>query len=1012
MTLMKFWKFWIILTVVSCSTVDENTDENTLLKEEVDFEVDNYHANENYNEGNINQNFEDTNSPLNLSDNMNSAQINNSELEDEMAEAPSTESDPFISENQNLNSMTEQPTEVLNNLSNELDGNLLLQPSSPELNQNELTVESPRAEVIPPVANPVLKSEIVADDVLPTPGVLWWIGYDYKEREGLLNIKMLTKGTPQTEFLSEKEGGDARFYTVRFHQTKMRRKIRRDINSSEFRSPVSYIEMIDQPHMNAVDVVLSMREQSEPEISSYGGQVQLSFKLDPKYLIKKSAENQISSYQVEVLSDEPLVDGSSDLNTNKNVYNPDPAKGVFDKNKLMDKLPTVSKLYTGVDDSGLPAQDFGGYQVPGIPPQAPQKLDPKLDSQPANPVDSNNQESVPGKEIEGFEVRGDSKQPLYQVEEFGFFEVAQDDFGLDSAQSNTSGEIVPNFNSPALDDGGLDLGESLFSSEVSQDPILGTEVPLLPDQADIVGVNTEGASQQYNGKPIVLEFYQAPLGEVLKTFSDQVGTNFVFPADVGKQKVTIKLKKVPWDAALNAILETYRLGMSEVSANVVRIDKIERMNEYISLKDQANQARVLSQPRKILVVRLSNARADKDFKTKLEAFFKINGVDNRTSINVDERTNYVFIEAPPSILSRAKTLIERLDVPEPQVEVLSRLVEVSRRAKNFLGISWNGGLNFDPNNGLGFGSLNFPNSVGSNFSVDPAVNSASTVGAMNFNIGSINNVIDIGLRLKMEETRGTTEILQANRVLVSDRKQAEISAGTKAYFRVSQSPVFANTVEQQQDASSQDGQQSGGGTAGVAGADFTLKLTVRPEVTNDGQIKMELDINSEVPNIDGLPGADLSTSKRHLSTFLKKRSGETAVIGGIYDTRKTKVETGIPILSSLPIIGALFRSKSITEDQTELMVFITPTIKSSYAADMDNPAGAGSETTNFGDQNTYNSGVNENYNENYGDAAQQNPGDFFNGNNQNDDELYEEDDEDFDNRFDVGQGDDSDDELF
>jgi type II secretory pathway component GspD/PulD (secretin) len=168
----------------------------------------------------------------------------------------------------------------------------------------------------------------------------------------------------------------------------------------------------------------------------------------------------------------------------------------------------------------------------------------------------------------------------------------------------------------------------------------------------------------------------------------------------------------------------------------------------------------------------------------------------------------------------------------------------------------------------------------------------------------------------MEERRGTTNILQSNRVLVLDGQEASIIAGNSKFFR----PAAGGTVVNQ-------GEGNGGDDPGLAEVKFNLSLEVKPQVTADGAVIMDLQIKSDTP---GDPAGEALADKntRELTTQMIRESGDTGVIGGIYDTSRTQSVTGIPFLSDLPIIGALFRSTITEENQTELLIMVTPTIVS------------------------------------------------------------------------------------
>lgn len=444
-----------------------------------------------------------------------------------------------------------------------------------------------------------------------------------------------------------------------------------------------------------------------------------------------------------------------------------------------------------------------------------------------------------------------------------------------------------------------------------------------PVPMETVGTEMEGAPMGggVGGRPVSIDFHKAPLSLVLKTFGEESGNNFVYPPEVANLEITIHLKQVPWDEALKGILETYGLGMVQVGGNMVRIDRLARMNEYLKDLNSVRQYRVQLEPTRILVFRLSHGNA-KDVAPQITELLKAEvAADVRTKVTADERTNSIVAEATPNVLSKVKDVVERLDLETPQIRILSRIVEVQKSAQNFLGVVWNNSVNFDPGRGLGFGSLPFPNSVNSDFVVDPGVNATPTAGNLTMRFGSLNKFLDLDLLLKMEEKKGTTNVLQNHNVLVLDRQPAKIMAGSSMFFR----PAAGGTVINSGGAGAGQQQQQQANQTGLAQVDFNLSLEVVPQVTAAGNINLKLAIDSETP---GDPVGDQLANKnaRHLDTFMSRRSGETAVIGGIYDTKRQKSTTGIPILSDLPIVGALFRSTRTVDQQTELLIMITPTL--------------------------------------------------------------------------------------
>jgi Flp pilus assembly secretin CpaC len=161
--------------------------------------------------------------------------------------------------------------------------------------------------------------------------------------------------------------------------------------------------------------------------------------------------------------------------------------------------------------------------------------------------------------------------------------------------------------------------------------------------------------------------------------------------------------------------------------------------------------------------------------------------------------------------------------------------------------------------------------------------------------------------LKLEERRGTTNVFQRNRVLVLDNETANILSGESKFFN--NAIVGGNEGE----------------AAGMSEVKFNLELKVKPQVTADGAVLMDLNINSDTPG-DTTGNEAAAKNSRELNTKMLRNSGDTGVIGGIVNTQVTEAQIGIPFISRLPIIGALFRRTSKTESQTELLIMVTPKI--------------------------------------------------------------------------------------
>lgn len=410
-------------------------------------------------------------------------------------------------------------------------------------------------------------------------------------------------------------------------------------------------------------------------------------------------------------------------------------------------------------------------------------------------------------------------------------------------------------------------------------------------------------------QPISLDFKGASLREVIRIISAETHINFILPSDLGESKVYVSLKNVPWDQALQAILETNGLGLSKMGGDVIRIDKIETLEKEKQDLTEIRKRAALVTPTQVLVVRLSYAKAGDVAKIITSMLAKSSNDDKRVKVNSDDRTNSVIVETIPQELSKVRSLIERIDLQTPQVRIESRVVEIIKKTNNFLGINWGAPFNYDQGRGLGFGNMVFPNNFISAFSVDTgsttqAVEAQS--GKFDVHVGSINNVTALDLKLRMGELSDQTRSLQNNSVLVVDGQKAKIEAGTEDYFQV----------------------PTGQGQSTMSSVTYTLSLEVTPHITADGAVQMLVTIENSSPTKPTLSAVATSKSLRTLTTNLLRKTGETAVIGGLYTTSYQETKQGFPFLKDLPIIGLLFGSTGRQENKRELIILITPTIVS------------------------------------------------------------------------------------
>lgn len=403
---------------------------------------------------------------------------------------------------------------------------------------------------------------------------------------------------------------------------------------------------------------------------------------------------------------------------------------------------------------------------------------------------------------------------------------------------------------------------------------------------------------------ISIHLKKAFLKDFLSYLSSHFNINFVYSDEIGAKTVSIKFKETPLDQALNAILEIHALGMTKLSDNIIQI---ETLSEIQKKKEELKEAKIASThliPTKISIFRLSYARAEELAPVVKELLMASSSHDPRVKVQTNERANSIIVEGIPQDLEKVYGLIKRMDLQTPQVKIETRVIEVLKNVTNSLGINWSAPLRIDKGRGVGFGNLIFPNNMLSNFSIDTG---ATNIAGSKFDthFGSINNSMELDLKIRLSEISKISRSLQNNSVIVLNNEPATISAGKTDFFEISKGGANAETVMQQ--------------------VDYDLKLDVTPHITADGSVQMKIRLENSNPT-DVADKAETSKSTRIIDTSLIRKSGETAVIGGLYNVQTSKTKEGVPILSKIPLLSIFFSSSTFSEDKRELIILVTPTI--------------------------------------------------------------------------------------
>lgn len=430
----------------------------------------------------------------------------------------------------------------------------------------------------------------------------------------------------------------------------------------------------------------------------------------------------------------------------------------------------------------------------------------------------------------------------------------------------------------------------------------------------------ESAEQafRFKGEKLSLNFQDIEIRSVLQLIADFTDLNLV-ASDTVAGRITLRLKNVPWDQALEIIMKTKGLDKRLVG-NVLMVAPAAELQarEQLELESRQQMSELAPMRTEFIEVKYANA-------SEIFALFQGKGtsgegggegvISPRGSVIVDERTNSIIITETIERINEFRAVLDRLDVPVRQVLIEARIVTATSSFGESLGVRW-GALGFGVHDGgkvfshFG-GSLTtlgeIKDSVGEDeFSYTAEdnliVDLAAPGNASTFAWGIIGEDYLLDMELSALETEGRGEVIARPKVITSDKQEASIVSGDQIPY---------------QEASSS-------GATSTQFVDAVLGLRVTPRITPDDRILMDLDVNQDSIGavFNGIP----SIRTNSIQTQVLVNNGETIVLGGVFQTLVSEGVSKTPILGDLPWIGRLFRQTTKTDDKQELLIFITPTL--------------------------------------------------------------------------------------
>ncbi len=405
------------------------------------------------------------------------------------------------------------------------------------------------------------------------------------------------------------------------------------------------------------------------------------------------------------------------------------------------------------------------------------------------------------------------------------------------------------------------------------------------------------------GQKISLRFENANIVPIFMLLGKVGGYNVVVAPSV-QGTITLNLKDVPWEQALNILLNTFSLG-KEIDGNVMTIAPLSQFAAWDRAKAELKKTTQSSESTVQEVIKLNYASA-------ADVTADINSaklLSPRGNITTDARTNTLIIKDIPSQIDKIKNLVKIIDVAKPQVMIEAQIVEVDSSYTQSLGIRWGGTQNISNVAGQStpFGQPGFQQNF--NFSANTPVATAgatagtatSPVGAAAFALGTA-NALSLQLSIEALETVNHARSLANPRVLTIDNESASIQQGTSI-------PVQTTTAA--------------GTTTQFVNAN--LNLTVTPRITPDGYVQLKVTAAND--SLGQLTPQGYAINRKNVNTQALVKDGDTLVIGGIYTTNENTSVSGIPLLDKIPLLGNLFKTRTINgPNPSELLILITPRI--------------------------------------------------------------------------------------
>ena len=414
----------------------------------------------------------------------------------------------------------------------------------------------------------------------------------------------------------------------------------------------------------------------------------------------------------------------------------------------------------------------------------------------------------------------------------------------------------------------------------------------LPSYETLISLDSKS---NFVGSKVNFNAKDASIPSVLQFISQVSGKNFVLVGEADR-KISINVKSVPWDQVLAFVLLNAELGYQKIG-NTYRVMPISKIRSDISETLRSQEEEYKLQAKATQLFPLSYAKASET----LGQITRLIKSDYGESALSDERTNSIVITALPKNIQRVRKFLEAVDKQTPVVEIEARIVQATKSFTQKLGVNWKSFGTFSIANGkIGLGG-----GIGTTTKIEGR-DTTPTGGIGGSYSGTSGSLQALDAFLSANENAANTKLLSRPSLTVLNNKQASLTDGSETTVILQGNATEASTSKS---------------------ITANLGLNVTPQVTNDNNILLNIQLNKDTP---GAPSADnkiFTTDRKQISTQTLVESGKTVVLGGVYSKKDINADDGIPFLRKLPFFGSFFTSnRTKTNDESEILMFISPRI--------------------------------------------------------------------------------------